>query len=96
MRLFDRTFGLVKNTLYKTVGKPELEWKELEEVLADIEATLNNRPLTYIEEDIQFPFYSIHILQILKKKKIYERDQSIHKDARKQHVSDGEMNILHN
>ena len=68
MRLFDRTFGLVKNTLYKTVGKPELEWKELEEVLADIEATLNNKPLTYFEEDIQFPFYSIQILQILKKK----------------------------
>ena len=68
MRLFDRTFGLVKNTLYKTVGKPELEWKELEEVLADIEATLNNKSLAYFEEDIQFPFYSIQILQILKKK----------------------------
>ena len=78
MRLFDRTFGLVKNTLYKTVGKPELEWKELEEVLADIEATLNNRPLTYIEEDIQFPFYSIHILQMLKKKKRFMKETKVY------------------
>ena len=35
--------------------KSELEWKELEEVPTDVETTSNNRSLSYIEEDIQFP-----------------------------------------
>ena len=35
----ERMFSLLKNTLYKTVGKSKLEWKELEEVLTDIETT---------------------------------------------------------
>ena len=52
---FERMVGFVKNGLYKTVGKSKLEWHELAEVLTDIETTLNNRPLTYMEEDIEFP-----------------------------------------
>ena len=32
---FERMVGLVKNTLYRTVGKSKLEWHELAEVLAD-------------------------------------------------------------
>ena len=47
--------GLLKNPLYKTVGKSKLEWHELSEILRDIETTLNNRPLAYMEEDIEFP-----------------------------------------
>ena len=47
--------SLVKNALYKIVGKSKLEWHELVEVLTDIETTLNNRPLSYMEEDIDFP-----------------------------------------
>ena len=30
-----------------------LTWSELEEVLLDVEVNLNNRPLTYIEEDFE-------------------------------------------
>ena len=36
--------------MYRTTGKAQLTWAELEEVLLDIEIILNNRPLTYIEE----------------------------------------------
>ena len=32
-----------------------LSWKELQEVLLDVEVTLNNRLLSYVEDDIQFP-----------------------------------------
>ena len=32
-----------------------MAWAELEEVLLDIEIILNNRPLTYIEEEIDYP-----------------------------------------
>ena len=46
---------MLKNALYKTVGKSKLELHELAEVLTDIETTLNNRPLIYMEEDTEFP-----------------------------------------
>ena len=52
---FERMISLVKNALYKTVGKATLSWRELEEVLLDIENTLNNRPLTYVEDDVESP-----------------------------------------
>ena len=41
--------------MYRTIGKAQLTWAELEEVLLDIEIILNNRPLTYIEEEIDYP-----------------------------------------
>jgi hypothetical protein len=52
---FERMVGLVKQALYKTTGKANLRWEELEEVLLDIETVLNNRPLNYVEDDIQMP-----------------------------------------
>ena len=30
-------------------------WKELQDVVLDVEVALNNRPLSYLEDDIQFP-----------------------------------------
>ena len=42
---------LVKNALYKTVGKTTLSQRELEEVFIDVENTLNNRPLRYAGDD---------------------------------------------
>ena len=32
-----------------------LSWKELQEVLLDVEIVLNNRPLSYLEDDPQLP-----------------------------------------
>ena len=52
---FERMIGLVKGALSKTIGNGFLAWKELEEVLLDVEITLNNRPLGYVEDDIQLP-----------------------------------------
>lgn len=51
---FERMVALVKKSLQKTIGNGFLIWKELEEVLIDVGVTLNDRPLSYIEEDIQF------------------------------------------
>ena len=45
----------MKSVFYKVVGQGLLSWAELTEVLLDVEVTLNNRPLTYMEEDIQLP-----------------------------------------
>ena len=44
----------VKRTLYKSIGGANFTWSELEEVILDVEITLNNRPLTYLEDDVQF------------------------------------------
>ena len=47
--------GLVKQCLYKAIGRANLSQKEFEEIVLDIEVTLNNPPLMYVEEDIQMP-----------------------------------------
>ncbi len=52
---FERMVGLVKNALHKTIGNGILSWKELEEVLLDVEVCLNGRPLSYVEDDVEFP-----------------------------------------
>ena len=48
---YERLVGLVKQSFYKSVGKTTLTFGEFEEVLLDIETTLNNRPLCYMEDD---------------------------------------------
>ena len=47
--------GLVKNAFYKTIGCGLLSWAELEEVQLDVEITLNDRPLSYVEDDVALP-----------------------------------------
>lgn len=50
---FERLVGLVKQAMYKAIGRTSLSFSELEDVLLDVEQTLNNRPLSYVEDDIQ-------------------------------------------
>ena len=52
-RQFERLIGMMKVAFYKTVGQGILIWEELSEVILDVEVTLNNRSLTYQQEDIQ-------------------------------------------
>ena len=52
---FERLIGLVKRALHKTIGSGMLTWAELQDVILDVEVTLNNRPLSYVEEDLQLP-----------------------------------------
>ena len=59
---FERLIGLIKASLYMTIGKAQLTWAELEEVLLDIEIILNNRSLTYIEEEIDYPIFTLNSL----------------------------------
>ena len=47
--------GLVKGSLYKSIGNGLLSWTELQEVLLDVEVALNDRSLDYVEDDIQLP-----------------------------------------
>ena len=72
----------MKAAFYKTVGQGLLTREELTEVLLDIEVTLNNRPLSYLEEDVQLPtlmqnsflFNNSNILPELAPYHVNERD----------------------
>ena len=60
--MFERMIALVKNALYKVVGSAKLTYKELQDVLLDIQIVLNNRPLTYCEDDIELPVLTPNIM----------------------------------
>ena len=46
---FERLIGLFKKAFYKSIGNGTLKWSELEEVVLDIEVSMNNRLLSYLE-----------------------------------------------
>lgn len=52
---FERLIGVVKASMYKTIGGATLTWSELNEVLLDVETQVNRRPLSYVEDDVELP-----------------------------------------
>ena len=62
---FERLVGLVKQALYKAIGNGCLGWTELQDVLLDVEVTLNNRPLGYLEDDIEVPVLTPNSIQFV-------------------------------
>ena len=60
---YERLIGLVKQAMYKSIGNGFLSWTELEDVILDVEVTLNNRPLSYVEGDVQLPLLTPNTLQ---------------------------------
>ena len=52
---WEQLVGLTKQTLKKTLGRTFITLKQLETVVTEIEAILNDRPLTYISSDVTDP-----------------------------------------
>ena len=55
---WERMVQCVKRCLKKTVGQASLSHEEMRTILIEVEATLNNRPITYVyddEEGISYP-----------------------------------------
>ena len=52
---FERLVGVVKQAFYKAIGRASLSFDELEEVILDVEVAVNNRPLSYVEDDVERP-----------------------------------------
>ena len=56
---WERLVRSVKRCLRKTLGRSTLTFDELATILVEIEATLNNRPLTYVCDDTEGLSYAL-------------------------------------
>ena len=56
---YERLIGLFKRAFHKSVGNGILSFKELENVVLDVEVALNDRPLSYLEDDIELPIQTL-------------------------------------
>ena len=54
--------GTVKRALCKSVGSANVTWNEFKVLRLDVEVALNNRPLMYLEEDIQLSTVTPNIM----------------------------------
>ena len=59
---FERLIGIMKQSIYKTIGRATLYLDEMEELLLDVEIAVNNRPLSYVEEDVQLPLLTPNLM----------------------------------
>ena len=46
---------MLKGAFYKTIGSGLLTYTELCNIVLNVEVELNNRPLDYVEDDLQLP-----------------------------------------
>ena len=53
---YERLVGLVKRCMRKSIGRKYFSLEQLATLLAEIEAVLNSRPLTYVYEDLDSGF----------------------------------------
>ena len=74
--MFERMIGMVKTALYKAVGSAKLTFSELQEVVLDIQIVLNNRPLTYCEDDIEMPLLTPNLMIFGKPNYLLNEDPS--------------------
>ena len=78
---FERMVGLVKQSIFKVIGKSSLSWDELNEVVLDAEITLNNRPLSYVEDDIDMPVLTPNTMMFGPYVNVPESDPADEEDA---------------
>ena len=52
---WERLVGLTKEALKKMLGRTKLKFNEFRTIVTEIEAILNNRPLTYVSSDLEDP-----------------------------------------
>jgi len=48
----ERLIGLTKTTLKKVLGRASVDLTTLQTIIVEIEAILNDRPLTYVSSDV--------------------------------------------
>ena len=73
---FQRLIGVVKQSLYKSIGNGNLRWQELEEVILDVERIIHDRPLDYVEDDVQMPILTPSVMLFGQPNQLPEEDPS--------------------
>lgn len=73
---FERLIGVVKQSLYKSIGNRNLRWHELEEVILDVERIINDRSLGYVEDDVQMSILTPSIMLFGQSNQLPEEDPS--------------------
>ena len=85
---YERFIGLFKRAFYKTIGNGVVTFKELEDVVLDVEVVLNNRPLSYLEDDVELPMLTsnsvlnINPVQVPELKAHHLKNQDLRKRAK--------------
>ena len=59
---WERMVQGVKKSLRKVIGRAYLNFEELRTLLVEVEALLNARPLTYVQEDDDGVSYTLSLL----------------------------------
>ena len=80
---FERLIGIFKSAFYKVVGKGLLTFEELSDVVLDVEICMNNRPLSYLEDDIEFP--------ILTPNSFVLQQSNVVPELEGHHIEDGDL-----
>jgi len=63
---YERIIGITKAAFKKTYGELTLTETEYQTAIAEVEAVVNNRPLTYVEKDIESPVLTPnHFLRVV-------------------------------
>ena len=70
----------VKNCIRKTVGRSILNFEELHTLLIEVEATLNNRPLTYMYDDENGISYPLTPASLIYGRRISHATNEAHTD----------------
>ena len=60
--MFERMVGLVKTAFYKVLKGAKLKFKELQDIITDIQIIFNHCPLSYCEDDIQLPTLTTSVM----------------------------------
>ena len=77
---FERLIGLFKRCFHKSIGNSSLTFEELSDVILDIEVVLNNRPISYMEDDVDQP--------VLTPAKMLQINPVVLPELESQHVED--------
>ena len=104
---YKRLIVPTKQSLYKFIGKSLLTWSELDEVWLDVEVNLNNRPLTYTEEDLEYSVLTPNSMILGRDIELLDdspeveevsggSDRDMYTNARKQLGKDGFIIVIRN
>lgn len=74
---FEHLVGVVKQAFYKAIERALLMFDELKEMVLDVEVAVNNRPLSYVEDDVEFLVLTSATMQLRMWTYLRERDMFV-------------------